>query len=108
MLQCGNHKSAADRMDTVQRLLTKDVEHGFKVPIPSSAVARILGAMVHPLGVVEQMSMDAMGNCVPKQHLTQDLSFSFTMDQVSVNSRLDMDQYSEMIFGTPKFCAPTN
>ena len=103
MLQRGNHKSAADRMDVVQRLLTKDVEHGFKVPIPTSTVARIPGAMVHPLGVVEQMSMDAKGNRVPKQRLTQDLSFSLTMDQVSVNSRLDMDQYSEMIFG---WCLP--
>jgi hypothetical protein len=76
-LQRGNHKSASDEIEKVRTLLARDVTHGFTVPLPSIACApQIKGAMIQPLGVVKQWSLDEQGKRVAKFPLTQDLSFS--------------------------------
>jgi hypothetical protein len=99
----GNHKSAVNRMVHVAKALNKDVEHGFSLPILPESVPRIDGAMAQPLGMAEQLALSETGARVPKFRLTQDLSFSLTGDKVSVNSRVDMEAYPEMIYG---WCLP--
>ena len=39
------------------------------------------------------------GEPIPKDRLTQDLTFLITAEDVSVNKRVDMEQYPEMIYG---------
>jgi hypothetical protein len=34
-----------------------------------------------------------------KERLTHDLSFCVTQDDVSINSRIDMSKYTEMVYG---------
>ncbi len=99
MLERGNHKSAEDESQQAQRLLLKDVHHGFSMPVLPEIVSQIHGAMVQPLGLAKQFSIDKDGNRVPKYRLTQDLSFSLTGDNTSVNSRIDMGSYVEMVYG---------
>jgi hypothetical protein len=102
-LQRGNHKSVTDALETVQTLLTKDVTHGFTLPLPASCAPQIKGAMIQPLGVVKQTSMNKDGDRVEKCRLTQDLSFSLDVRNHSVNGRVNLNRYPEMIYG---WCMP--
>ena len=83
MLVRVNHKSAQ-----VGRLITKDVLHGFTIPIPVGIVELIPGAMVEPLGLAKQFTIGPDGERVIKYRLTQGLSFSSdkTVDPMSINS----------------------
>ena len=101
LLQRGNHKSAQDCEEKVSQLLTKDVIHGFAIPIPVTTVVKITNAAVQPLGVARQWSIGERGERIEKFRMTQDLSFSSTRDgePTSINDRIDMSSYTEMIFG---------
>ena len=105
LLARGNHKSAKDFPKEVGELLAKDVLHGFTIPLPISAVLRIPNAAIQPLGLVSQWTLDAGGQRVVKRRMTQDLSFSSQKaeEPVSINSRIDMSAYAEMIYG---WCLP--
>ena len=101
----GNHKSAKEFPDQVKKLLDKDVLHGFTIPIPTQTVWKIPGAAIQPLGLASQWTLNEDGERVAKFRMTQDLSFSSnqTGKSVSINSRIDMSAYSEMIYG---WCFP--
>ena len=105
LLARGNHKSAKEFPDQVTKLLAKDVLHGFTIPIPTDAVRKIPGAAVQPLGLATQWTLDEEGERIVKFRMTQDLSFSShrTGEPTSINSRIDMSAYAEMIYG---WCFP--
>jgi hypothetical protein len=105
MIARGNHKSAQAELVKVGELLAKDVIHGFTIPLPISAVRMIPGAMVQPLGLVHQWTVDQDGERKAKFRLTQDLSFSTDNKArpTSINSRVDMAAYVEMVYG---WCLP--
>jgi hypothetical protein len=75
------------------------------VKIPSLVLRRIIRIICTVLvpGTV-QWSILLLGNVhvtrVVKWRLVQDLS-SLTDDERSVNARIDMDRYNEMIYGPP-------
>jgi len=98
-LERGNHKSATDDEPSVAKLIAKDVRHGFSLPLPADIVPRIKGALVQPCGLATQFGLSADGSRILKKRLTHDLSFSLTTDDASVNSRIDMSQYPEMVYG---------
>jgi hypothetical protein len=104
-LQRGNHKSAQDKSDQVAKLLKKDVDHGFAWIITKQLVPLIPHSMVQPLGLAKQWTLNEMGEHSPKKRLTQDLSFTCAKGtrSMSVNSRIDMTAYPEMIYG---WCMP--
>jgi hypothetical protein len=79
--------------------LLKDVHHSFSIPIPPETVPLIAGALVQPFGLAQQFTITKLGKRVAKYRLTQDLSFSLSQENCSVNSRIDMSQYNEMIYG---------
>jgi hypothetical protein len=103
----GNHKSANDHKDEVRLLIAKDVKHGFAVPVMISAVRKMKGALVQPAGMVEQFTLDENGLREIKRRLTHDDSFRVTFrvteESESVNDRLDLDLYPEMVYG---WCLP--
>jgi hypothetical protein len=105
LLARGNHKSAKDFPKEVGDLLAKDVLHGFTIPLPISAVRQIPNAAVQPLGLVSQWTLDGEGKRVVKRRMTQDLSFSSQKTEVpaSINSRINMTAYAEMLYG---WCLP--
>jgi hypothetical protein len=55
--------------------------------------------MVQPAGLALQFALLQDGSRVPKRRLTQDSSFALTFPEASVNERVDMDTYPEMIYG---------
>jgi hypothetical protein len=69
------------------------------MPIPLHGVKLIPGALAQPLGMAKQITLDDAGKRIPEYRLTQDLSFSISQESCSVNDRIDMDQYNEMIYG---------
>jgi hypothetical protein len=103
LLARGNHKSAQDEPEQIARLLQKEVLHGFALPIPVSVVEKIKGSSIQPLGLAKQWGLQSDGSRKVKYRMTQDLTYCLTMTlaglPVSINSRIDMDLYSEMIFG---------
>jgi hypothetical protein len=105
MLARGNHKSAQEEQDRVGELLAKDVTHGFTIPLPISELKLIPGAMVQPLGLAQQWTVDHDGARKAKLRLTQDLSFSTDRkaSPTSINARVDMSAYVEMVYG---WCLP--
>ena len=105
LLKRGNHKSTQDCGGKVSHLLTKDVAHGFAIPIPVAVVEKTPNAAVQPLGVARQWSIDEKGDRIENLRMTQDLSFSSTRggESTSINGRIDMSSYTEMIFG---WCLP--
>ena len=101
MLERGNHKSAQEEPEIVEQLLSKDVVHGFSMVIPIELVPLIPNAMVQPVGLAKQWTLDEEGNRKVKYRITQDLSYSETNQEspLSINSRIDMDQHPEMVCG---------
>ena len=105
MIARGNHKSAQTETDVVAKLLSKDVIHGFSIPLPVSAIPLIPHAGVQPLGLVSQWTIDENGNRIKKFRITQDLTFSSEkgLAAKSINSRINMTAYAEMVYG---WCFP--
>ena len=95
----GNHKSATESEDEVQRLLEVDVRHGFVLPAWESALLRVKGCLLQPGGMVRQFSLKADGSRKLKSRFTHDLSFSLTSEDASVNQRVDMERYPDMVYG---------
>ena len=60
MIERGNHKSATtpDVIPTLLKNYTKEVKHGWMLPITLESVAKIKGAGVIPIGVAQQQSID--------------------------------------------------
>jgi hypothetical protein len=102
-LKRGNHKSATSAPAITEAELLKDVRHGFSLPFPRCLVKKLKGALVQPCGLASQFALKADGSRVLKHRLTHDLSYEITGENVSVNNRVDMSRYPEMIFG---WCLP--
>ena len=99
MIERGNHQSVQEDSDEVAKLLAKDVLRGFSLPVSPSLVPDLVDAMVQPAGVVKQFSLQEDGSRILKRRLTQDLSFPLTFPKASVNKRINMEAYAEMIYG---------
>jgi hypothetical protein len=100
MIARGNHKSAEDEPGALVRLLSKDVTHGFLMPIPLHNVKLIPGALSQPLRMARQITINDGGQRIPKYRLTQDLSFSISQENCPVkNDRIGMNQYNKMMYG---------
>ncbi len=81
MLTRGNHKSAQDEPEIVEQLLSKDAVHGFSMVTPTELVPPIPNAMVQPVGLAKQWTLDEEGNRKVKHRITQDLSCSETSQE---------------------------
>ena len=95
----GNHKSATNSEEEVRLLLEGDVRHGFVLPVWEDALYQVKGGMLQPGGMVRQLSLKADGTRKIKNRFTHDLSFSITAEDASVNARIDMGRYTDMVYG---------
>lgn len=66
MLERGNHKSSDAEPDIVNKLLLKDVTHGFSIPLPPKSVHFIVGAFVQPFGLAQQFTLTEFGDRIVK------------------------------------------
>ncbi len=85
----GNHKSAMLNGPMLMKMLDKEAEKGWHIPLPVNSLTRIPGVIVAPLGLVEQSSIDENNKTTVKWRLTHDQSFQFGIDSIkSVNQRI--------------------
>ena len=99
----GNHQSALIDTDQVKKLLSADVLHGFALPILATEAHNLKGVHLQPGGIVSQFSINGDGTRKLKKRFTHDLSFSLTSIDASINDRIDMSCYPDMVYG---WCLP--
>jgi hypothetical protein len=95
----GNHQSAVLDKEQVLKLLATDVTHGFALPVSAEAAQHLKGVHLQPGGIVSQHSISSDGSRKLKKRFTHDLSFSLTSDDASINDRIDMSKYPDMVYG---------
>jgi hypothetical protein len=95
----GNHKSATESEGEVQALLEGDVRHGFVLPVWEDALLKVKGCHLQPGGMVRQFSLKADGTRKIKNRFTHDLSYSISLEDASINSRVEMNRYPDMVYG---------
>lgn len=87
MIERGNHKSALMNTQTLDDNYTKEVNHGWMLPILKHSLTILKGAALIPVGVATQFTIDNKGNRKVKKRTTHDASFPPPSNQ-SVNNRL--------------------
>ena len=99
-IERGNHKSAlkTDDRHHVTKLMTSDVELGYAVPVTLECVRKLKDAEVYPIGLQNQMTIDADGNVIPKKRATHDLSHNRSKKE-SVNQRVDKSDLPPAKYG---------
>ncbi len=72
--------------------MNNDVIHGFALPLPLPKIKNIKGALLDPLNIQAQHSINETGRIVDKDRLTHDQSYKWTQSQASVNSQTKKDK----------------
>ena len=94
----GNHKSATDSPNILDKLIKKDVDAGFQLPTTINSLRLMPHAVVAPYGVIKQNTIDTEGNIIPKLRIAHDQSFCYSSG-TSVNSRVNKDELTTLIYG---------
>eukprot|EP00985_Skeletonema_marinoi_P002393 scaffold1000_cov66-Skeletonema_marinoi.AAC.3 len=97
-IQFGNHKGATQQPDLLYKLVSKDVMHGYALPLPLEKIERIPGALMAPMNIQRQNTIDQFGKIIEKDRLTHDQSFEWPNGE-SVNSRVDKSKLLPCRYG---------
>jgi hypothetical protein len=97
-LAYGNHKSATMHHEPLLQILEDEARRGWQLVIPASLIPEIPGAIVSPMGVVEQNTIDEQGRVTTKWRVTHDQSFTFA-SKTSVNSRVQQEELMDCLYG---------
>jgi hypothetical protein len=87
----GNHQSAVKNAAILKSIIQEDVQRGFALPLPITALHFIPNAYLAPLGCVKQSSVDMLGNRVVKYRMTHNQTFPGP-SELSVNLRVQHDK----------------
>jgi hypothetical protein len=100
MIARGNHQSAKQRAPTLEKMMRSEVQHGWQLPLPPSAAQHIPDAIIAPMGLVEQATINELGEIVDKLRVTHDQSFNPVKGtRRSVNDRVHRDRLTQCMFG---------
>ena len=94
----GNHKGAKTNPGILKDLIKKDVTHGHGLVLPLDKLKRIPGALLAPMNIMKQNSIDEFGRIVEKDRLTHDQSYKWKSGS-SVNSRINKEFLLPCKFG---------
>lgn len=86
-IEFGNHKGADNNTELLTELVAKDVEYGYAFPVPLSKLPLIPGAILSPVNIAPQHTINELGQIIDKDRLTQNLSYE-QGSGTSVNSRV--------------------
>lgn len=87
-LEFGNHKGAVNNKELFESLMEKDIIHGYSLIIPLLAVLEIEGALVSPLNVQDQWTINKRGEVIESKRLTHNQSKNYAASGTSINSRV--------------------
>jgi hypothetical protein len=100
MIARGNHQSAKQRAPTLVKMMRAEVRHGWQLPLPPAAALLIPHAVVAPMGLVEQATINELGEIVDKLRVTHDQSFNPVKGtRRSVNDRVNRELLTPCMFG---------
>jgi hypothetical protein len=94
----GNHKGATSQPLLLQHLIVKDVLYGFDLTIPLSVVHSIQGALLAPMSIMKQNTIDEQGRIIPRDRLTHNQSYAWGLG-TSVNGHLCIEDLLPCRFG---------
>lgn len=97
-LTFGNHKGATNDPILLRKLVEKDVTYGYSLVIPLSSVRLIPGALLAPMNIMHQNTIDENGRIILKDRLTHDQSYKW-QSGTSVNSRVLLEELLPCRFG---------
>ena len=86
-------------MPKVKNLLLKEIVRGWQLPLPPDKIHLLPHAVIAPMGLVTQLTIDERGEMVPKHRLTHNQSFEFSTG-TAVNSRVIPDSLTPCRNGT--------
>lgn len=97
MVERGNHKSAKkqENFEVLQKLTKKEVNQGFTFPVTMDCLFKLKGAVVIPMGVHKQYTINELGERIMKQRACHDASFPIPSGY-SVNLDHDSDLFISM------------
>ena len=78
MILRGNHKSSHSVLNSaaLDKSISKDIDHGWVLPLTKESLQNIKNSGVVPLGVAEQFSINAKREIYIKRHVTHECSFA--------------------------------
>jgi len=94
----GNHKSSQDNPNIFKKLIVKDVELVFQLPISINSLLDIPHACIAPYGAISQQTVDEETHGIQKHRASHDQSFQFSSKN-SVNDRVHRKYLLELIYG---------
>jgi len=98
-MERGNHKSATQNYEEIAAMLAGDVKRGFILTIRARDLRKLRRSLVQPCGLVRQFGVQSDGTRKLKSRMTHDLSFSLTLPDASVNSRINWEKHPSMVYG---------
>ena len=98
-LKFGNHKGVSKFRKIFDKLIKKDVIHGYALPIPLKKVTELENALMSPLNIAEQNTISELGEVIPSQRLTHNQSKEFSASGTSINGRVQKDSLQDCLYG---------
>ena len=98
-LEFRNHKGVKKYASFFEENLDKNVRHGFCLPIPLQRVKKIENALLAPMNVVEQDTINEQGEIIDKKKITHNQSKNFQGSGTLVNSRVQEDDLQDCMYG---------
>ena len=98
-LKFGNHKGAQKYKSFFTKCLDEDFRHGYSLVIPRLAILKIPNALLAPLNVVDQNTINEHGEIIDKKRLTHNQSMVFPGSNTSVNGRLKHTELQDCMYG---------
>ena len=86
-------------MELFKEMMNDDVIHGFSLVIPVEKVPLLKNALVAPMNIVDQFSINERGEIIQKKRLTHNQSFVFSSG-TSLNNRVLKDKLQDVMYGT--------
>ena len=92
MILRGNHKSSQPVLNAaaLNKTISKDIDHGWSLPLTIEYLKSIKNAGVVPLGVAEKFSINEKGERYTKRRVTHDYSLPGPSG-LSVNNRVQQE-----------------
>jgi len=94
-----NHKSAISNEEILNDHLLKELQKGWLIPLLPSDARKLNNAAIAPMGVVSQSTINELGEIVPSNRITHDLSFPGPTSGTSINSRTQMEHLEPCFYG---------
>ena len=98
-LEFGNHKGVSNNPELFEETMKEEVENGWSLIIPRKKAIEIEGALMAPMNIHAQSSINEVGEIISKDRLTHNQSKEFSSG-TSVNSRVVHDSLQDIMYGT--------